>query len=208
MTASLSERTMLHKALHEPLTFAIGFLRNPGQNGSVVPSSRFLKEAMLADLPWKRIETLVELGPGVGTFTGAIMERIRPDARVILVELNPLYATHLRERYKGQGVIVETTSAADLGTILSHHGINRPDCIISGLPLASLPIAVSRRIADQIRHFIARGTLYRSFTYRPAKTMAFFGAGVLHRKSPLIWQNFPPAVVLGAPACCIDVMGE
>ena len=181
----------------EVSAFIAGFIRNPGRNGSLIPSSRSLTDAMIAGLPWDRIETLVELGSGLGTFTGAIMAHARVGTRVILVEVNPDYAAHLDERY-GERVIVERTSATELDAILARHGIERPDCIISGLPLASLPSAVSERIAGHIRHFIGLGTIYRSFTYCPARTMRFFGDGVLDYQSPRIWSNFPPAVVLGA----------
>ena len=188
---------VLHKA-RECLTFTAGFFRNPGRNGSLIPSSRSLTAAMIAGIPWERVGTLVELGPGVGTFTGAIMASVRPGTRVILVEANPAYAIHLRERYRHR-LVVETASAAELDLILSRHGVGRPDCIISGLPLASLPVAVSERIAGQIQGHIRQGTIYRSFTYRPARTLQFFGAGVLTYQSRRIWMNFPPAFVLGAP---------
>jgi len=181
----------------EVAAFFAGFLRNPGRNGSIVPSSPRLTEAMIAGLPWDRIGTLVELGPGVGTFTDAIMARVRPDARVILVEVDPGYAAHLAARH-GARATVERASAADLDAILARHRIDTPDCIVSGLPLASLPVAVSGRIADHIRRYVGRGTIYRSFTYRPGRTLRFFGDGVLTYRSRIIWANFPPAVVLGA----------
>jgi len=188
---------MTQHTWREFVAFTFGFVRNPGRNGSVIPSSRNLTQAMIAGLPWDRIGTLVELGPGVGTFTGAIMARVRPGTRVILVEIDPVYAAHLGDLYRDR-VIIEQASAAELDAILARHGIDRPDCIVSGLPLASLPVAVAERIAGQLRHFIGLGTIYRSFTYRPGRTKRFFGPGILDDKSPLIWTNFPPAVVLGA----------
>lgn len=181
----------------EVADFIVGFLRDPRKNGSIIPSSPSLTKAMLAGLPWPNIATLVELGPGVGTFTAAIVGQIRADAKIILVEVDPIYAEHLRNRY-GERVSVESASAADLDAVLARHGIDCPDCIISGLPLASLPKEVSERIAAHIRHYIGRGATYRSFTYRPAKTMKFFGDGVLEYRSSWILSNFPPAFVLGA----------
>ncbi len=154
--------------------FVLGFFRAPATNGSLIPSSWALTEAMVAGLPWNHIDTLVELGSGVGTFTGAIMERVRPDTRVILVEIDATYAEHLRTRY-GSRVIVEEASAADLDTILRRHGITELDCIISGLPLVSLPTETSRAIADCLKNHIKQGTIYRSFTYRPSRTIRFFG---------------------------------
>ena len=151
---------------------------------------------MLNPLPWDRIHTLVELGPGVGTFTIGIMRHVRPNTRVILVEIDHAYAEHLREKY-GSRVIVEEASAADLGTILARYSIDCPDCIISALPLTTLPLTVSRQIVSHIQNYIGRGAIYRAITYRPSSIMKFFGHGVLERKSRRIWDNFPPAVVVG-----------
>src|SRR3546814_20802343 len=57
-----------------PLTmFARGFLKNPVMVGSVIPSSRFLIEKILAPVNWGRADVFVEFGPGVGTITKPIL---------------------------------------------------------------------------------------------------------------------------------------
>src|SRR5262249_43345723 len=65
----------------ETLLFARNFLQHPKMLGSLVPSSRFLIDRLLNKIDWKRARTLVEYGPGVGTITSHILQRMSPEAR-------------------------------------------------------------------------------------------------------------------------------
>jgi phospholipid N-methyltransferase len=68
--------------------FASNFLRNPYMLGSIVPSSRFLVDAVLAAVDWPRARVFVEYGPGVGTFTTEILRRMRSDATLVVIVTN------------------------------------------------------------------------------------------------------------------------
>src|SRR2546423_1058837 len=72
----------------ETLLFAKNFLQHPKMLGSLIPSSRFLVDRLLKKVDWQRARTLVEYGPGVGTFTAHILHRMGPEARLLGVELN------------------------------------------------------------------------------------------------------------------------
>jgi len=71
------------------LLFARNFVRYPKLLGSVIPSSRFLVKHVLSLVDWERARVVVEYGPGVGTITQEILKRIRPDATLVAIELNP-----------------------------------------------------------------------------------------------------------------------
>src|SRR5437762_6534736 len=71
------------------LLFARNFLRFPTMLGSLVPSSPFLVNDLLSQIAWQRARVIVEFGPGVGTFTHEILRRMRPDAVLVAIELNP-----------------------------------------------------------------------------------------------------------------------
>ena len=80
----------------QALLFARNFLRYPKVLGSVVPSSRFLVDQLLKHVDWDAARLIVEYGPGVGTFTGEILRRMRPDAQLIAWGRHPpLYDTRL-----------------------------------------------------------------------------------------------------------------
>src|SRR3546814_9904895 len=83
-----------------PLTmFARGFLKNPVMVGSVIPSSRFLIEKILAPVNWGRADVFVEFGPGVGTITKPILDRLKPDAKLIAVDTNADFCASLRHEF-------------------------------------------------------------------------------------------------------------
>ena len=76
------------KPLSEALLFASNFLRHPNMLGSIIPSSRFLVDLVLEPIDWGRARVIVEYGPGIGTFTGEILRRMRSDARLVAIETN------------------------------------------------------------------------------------------------------------------------
>src|SRR5262245_20319989 len=79
------------------LLFARNFLKRPSMLGSLVPSSRFLVNDLLGQVNWGRARVVVEFGPGVGTITQQILKRMRSDAVLIAIELNPDFVSFLRE---------------------------------------------------------------------------------------------------------------
>src|SRR3954452_1265201 len=68
--------------------FLRGFLKNPVMVGSVIPSSRVLIDRMLGPVDWANTKLFVEYGPGVGTFTRPVLERLAPDARLVTIDTN------------------------------------------------------------------------------------------------------------------------
>src|SRR5215831_17475164 len=80
----------------EMLLFASNFIRHPHMLGSIIPSSRFLVNQVLAPVDWERAMVIVEYGPGVGTFTAEILKRMRSDARLVVFETNDDFVKFLR----------------------------------------------------------------------------------------------------------------
>ena len=186
--------------LSDTLSFVFGFTpKNWHINGSILPSSRTLTANMLSGLDFERIRCIVEFGPGVGTFTHEIVRRLAPGARLVLIEINPVFITRLRELFRGNdSIIVIEGSADDLPRILSEQGLGRPDAIISGLPFASLPRDIAERIIVVVRGYVSEGTIFRTFTYRfPKIDRLFRDCGLPLRKLSHTFHNFPPAHTLG-----------
>src|SRR5437868_13777116 len=89
MTAAVSQAARI-------LLFAANFLRHPHMLGSIVPSSRFLVDQVLAPIDWHCARVIVEYGPGVGTFTGEILRRMHPQAQLVAIETNRSFVRFLR----------------------------------------------------------------------------------------------------------------
>src|SRR5206468_7762272 len=119
--------------------FLRGFLKNPVMVGSIIPSSRVLIDKMLGPVDWEQTRLFVEYGPGVGTFTRPILERMGPDARLIAIDTNPDFIDYLNGDIDDDRFIAVHGSAADVEKIISSHGFEHADFVLSGLPFSTLP---------------------------------------------------------------------
>jgi phospholipid N-methyltransferase len=187
--------------LREHVLLFSRFLRNPRTVGALAPSSRALARAMVADLP-PHSPVVVELGPGTGAFTGAIVDRLAPDARFLAVDIEPAFVKSICERWPSVECVL--ASAEHLEELLAGRGLDAIDHVISGLPFASLPLAMTRRILDSLARTLRPAGTFTTFQYAHAfglKSARLFRSqmdermgGPPHRH--LVWKNFPPAYVL------------
>jgi phosphatidylethanolamine/phosphatidyl-N-methylethanolamine N-methyltransferase len=131
------------------LAFLQGFLRKPQQVGSVIPSSRFLERRLVSLSGARYARLLVELGPGTGGTTRALLHALPADAKLLAIELEPRFAAILR-RMNDPRLIVFEGSAEQLPDALRAHGLDAPDAVISGIPFSTMDAALGRRIARGI----------------------------------------------------------
>jgi phospholipid N-methyltransferase len=114
--------------------------------GSIVPSSRFLIQQLLEPIDWARARVIVEYGPGVGGITAEILQRMRPDGRLIAIETNPAFVKFLRSSFHDERLRVVEASAESVDTILHQMGLAKAHYIISGIPFSTIPAALRERI--------------------------------------------------------------
>ena len=86
-----------HRNQNPRLQFLRGFLKHPVMVGSIIPSSRIVIEKMLGPVDWEKTKLFVEYGPGVGTFTRPILEKLGPDATLLTIDTNPEFTKFLKE---------------------------------------------------------------------------------------------------------------
>src|SRR4051794_15744673 len=79
--------------------FLRGFIKNPVMVGSIIPSSRVLIEKMLGPVDWETTKLFVEYGPGVGTFTKPLLEKLGEDAKLVTIDTNPEFTHYLKEQF-------------------------------------------------------------------------------------------------------------
>jgi phospholipid N-methyltransferase len=121
------------------LLFLRNFIRDPAMVGWLMPSSRFLVGDIIKRIDWDRAKVIVEYGAGTGTFTKAILQHMRPDARLIALEINPDFYQFLSSSFQDPRLHISQESAADIDTVLADLGYSRADCVVSGIPFKSLP---------------------------------------------------------------------
>src|SRR5262245_38366120 len=96
---AVPEKSKSVSGLRSRLAFLREFVYEPSAIGAVWPSSERLAEAMVCWVDWTKVRSVVELGPGTGVFTQAILRRARPDCRYLGVEINPQLAALFRQRF-------------------------------------------------------------------------------------------------------------
>ncbi len=179
----------------ERWTFLKNFIRSPRSIGSIAPSSRWLVKAMLDEAEVESAQIIVEFGPGTGVFTDAIIQRMRPDARLLVFEINPLFIAGLRGRIDDPRVELIEASAADIEPHLQRLGLASPDRIVSGLPFTSLPRPVTEAILRATAAALRPGGLFVTYQYTPVLQRllgTYFDTTSIAR---LVLWNVPPALV-------------
>jgi phospholipid N-methyltransferase len=121
------------------LLFGRNFLKHPRMLGSVIPSSRFLVNRLLAQVDWTRARVILEYGPGVGTVTTEILRRMAPDAVLVAIETNADFVRFLRRRIQDPRLQLVHGSAANADDVLAGAGLEQADYVISGIPYTTMP---------------------------------------------------------------------
>ncbi len=140
------------------------FLKKGEKVGSVTPSSKFLVKKMLAPINFDEVLFIVELGPGTGKITEAILERMRPDARLMVFELNQEFCAKL-EDLKDERLIVVNDSAESMRAHLQEVNVEKVDCIISSLPFTILPDEVVEKIMAEVTTCLKNDAPFVQYQY-------------------------------------------
>ncbi|MFJ9626276.1 class I SAM-dependent methyltransferase [Streptomyces sp. NPDC091280] len=175
------------------------FIRRPLMTGAVAASSRRLAYAMTEGGGLERAGLVVELGPGTGVFTDAILARLAPAARLVAIELNPVLAARLSATRRDPRLTVVRASATELAAV-----VGEPvDAVVSGLPWTVMPRERRGRVLDAVAEVLTPGGRFTTFAYLhaawtpPARDLAAELACRFGRseRSKTVWANVPPAFV-------------
>jgi phosphatidylethanolamine/phosphatidyl-N-methylethanolamine N-methyltransferase len=135
---------------------------------SIAPSSRWLSRTTVRNIPWDRVETLIELGAGTGPITRVLAERARPDCRVIVVERDHDFADLLRERFGSlPNFEIIQGDIRDLAPVLADRGISRVDHIVSGLPVPSFSGELRQSLFNLVRTILVPDGTFNQITEIP-----------------------------------------
>ena len=177
--------------------FLRGFIKNPVMVGSIIPSSKVLIEKMLEPVDWANTKLFVEYGPGVGTFTRPLLEKLAPDATLLTIDTNPDFTHYLKERIDDERLVAVTGSAADVEKILADRGLGQADYVLSGLPFSTLPPGVGDAIAKATAKVIRPGGAFLVYQFGP-KVRDFIAPHFEPIKRGFEWINVPPATLFWA----------
>jgi phospholipid N-methyltransferase len=180
----------LRPNLDDRLAFLRAFLRAPRRVASVVPSSRFVERRIVARSGIAAATTIVELGPGTGGTTRAILRAMPRHARLLSIEIDPILHGLLC-RIGDPRLVAHLGNAEQLQETLSRHGLPAPDVIVSGIPFSTMDRAVGQRILQAISAALAHGG--RFVAYQVRDRVAQLGSpGLDFKRVELEWLNLPP----------------
>ncbi|HET8534295.1 MAG TPA: methyltransferase domain-containing protein [Sphingomicrobium sp.] len=177
--------------------FLRGFLKHPVMVGSVIPSSRVLIERMLKPVDWENTKLFVEYGPGVGTFTRPVLDKMGEDATLIAIDTNPDFIKYLRKSIHDPRLVPVNGSAADVEAIVKEHGFESADYVLSGLPFSTLPPGVGDAIASATARVIRPGGAFLVYQFSP-KVLDFLKPFFDRIDRGFEWINVPPATLFWA----------
>jgi phospholipid N-methyltransferase len=165
--------------------------------GSIIPSSRVLIEKMLSRVDWGNTRVFVEYGPGVGTFTRPILEKLGVDAKLVTIDTNADFTRYLKESIDDPRLVPVTGSAADVERILEDRGLGQADFVLSGLPFSTLPPGIGEAIAEATSKVIRPGGAFLVYQFSP-KVIDFIKPHFDKIDRGFEWINVPPATLFWA----------
>lgn len=179
-------------ALADNLRFLKALMTRPKNVGAIVPSSPALTRAIAAGIDLHRTGPILELGPGTGVITQAILERGIAPERLTLIEYDAEMASHLAHKFPRTHVV--QGDAFDLERTLGNRHGEPYAAIVSGLPLLNFPVTLRNSYMAGLIDRLEHGAPVIQFSYgTQAPVEAPPGCSV--NRAALIWANIPPARV-------------
>jgi phosphatidylethanolamine/phosphatidyl-N-methylethanolamine N-methyltransferase len=193
MPLQSSVRPLKKPRLDDEVRFLRSWIEKPLHVGAVMPSGRLLARTMAQYVDVRSQGPVVELGPGTGAITNALIEHGVDQKRLVLVEYNPGFCALLRERYP-QAKVVQG-DAYRLRDSLWDALPEPAAAMVSGLPLVTKPMLTRLRLIRDAFSALAPGAPFVQFTYSVVPPIPKSLPGVSTEASERIWMNLPPARV-------------
>lgn len=159
--------------------------------GSIIPSSKILIQKMLKPVDWSNTKLFVEYGPGVGTFCRPVLDRLRRDGTLIVIDTNPLYIDYLKHTIGDSRFHAVLGSAEDVEEIVRAHGFEHANYVLSGLPFSTLPTGVGPAIAAATHRVLKPGGAFLVYQFS-ARARDFMARHFRHIDSGFELLNILP----------------
>ena len=179
--------------LDDEVRFLRSWIEKPLHMGAVMPSGKLLARTMANYVDPHATGPVVELGPGTGAITNALIEHGIDQKRLVLVEYNPAFCVLLRDRYP-QATVVQGDAYKLRDTLWKV--LDAPaSAVVSGLPLVTKPMLTRMKLIRDAFAAMSPASPFVQFTYSVAPPIPKSLPGVTTEASERIWMNLPPARV-------------
>lgn len=191
ISAETSQWTSAWESVRDRWEFVKGFVHHPDQVASVVASSARLEAQLVRACQLSGARCVVELGPGTGGTTRALLRGLDAQARLLAIELCPQFLERIGERIHDPRLIAQHGSAEQIADFLAAWDLPPPDVVVSGIPFSTLPPATGQRIAAAIAAVLAPGGRFVAYQLRAHVARAaapYLGVPICQWQ----WLNVPP----------------
>ncbi len=179
--------------LDDEVRFIRSWIERPLTVGAVTPSGKILARTMARYVDPDSDGPVVELGPGTGPVTEALVKAGVAPSRLVLVEFNPTFCRLLRSRYPDATLV--QGDAYSMRRLLETLLLQPAAAVVSGLPLVTKPIKMRLRLIRDAFDLMLPGAPFVQFTYSVASPLPRRLGGFSVEASERIWMNLPPARV-------------
>jgi phosphatidylethanolamine/phosphatidyl-N-methylethanolamine N-methyltransferase len=189
-----------------PAEFVAEALADFGTVGAIAPSSRYLTRAMLRPLPLENARVVVELGPGTGVMTRALLDTLPRNATLLAFEINERFARHLQSSISDPRLVVIHAPAEELAEELNRRGYRHVDAILSSLAMGLMSDRQRHALLSEISIRLKKKGTFTQYQYlhglqlRDRQLSKFDMDALLKRyfrfvQRSITWRNLPPAFV-------------
>jgi phosphatidylethanolamine/phosphatidyl-N-methylethanolamine N-methyltransferase len=193
MPLQSSVRALKKPRLDDEVRFLRSWIEKPLHVGAVMPSSKLLARTMAQYVDAESEGPVIELGPGTGAITNALIEHGIDQKRLVLVEYNPSFCALLRDRYP-QATVVQGDAYSLRDSLFEVLKVPA-SAVVSGLPLVTKPMLIRLKLIREAFTALSPGAPFVQFTYSVAPPIPKSLPGVSTEASERIWMNLPPARV-------------
>jgi len=179
--------------LDDEMQFIRSWIEKPISTGAVMPSGKALARTMANYVDPQSGGPVIELGPGTGPVTEALVAHGVDPSRLVLVEFNPTFCRLLRARYPAATVV--QGDAYRLRRLLETYMRAPAAAVVSSLPLVTKPLRTRLRLIADAMGLLAPSAPFIQFTYAMLPPIPKALSGITAEASEMIWLNLPPARV-------------
>lgn len=187
----MSEPLSFKNRIANDLRFLKGWVKQPKSVGSITPTNKQAADLMASLIPKGSDLPILELGPGTGPITKAILASGIAPEKLISVEYNGEFCDHLRERYPQ--VTFVHGDAFDLSNTLSDFAGQKFAAILSGLPLLNFAPDKRENFIEDGLKWLAPGAPFIQLCYGPLPPVKAKAGKFNAHPTKWVLSNVPPA---------------
>ncbi|SMD16994.1 phospholipid N-methyltransferase PmtA [Rhizobium sp. RU36D] len=173
------------------IRFIKGMLNGPKTVGAIAPTSIYTARRMASVIDLTSDLPVLELGPGTGVITKAILERGVAPEKLVAIEYSADFHSRLVEDFPGVKFI--HGDAFDLTRTLAPLGDIKFQTVVSGIPLLNFPMAMRIKLLEDLLDRLPVGRPVIQFSYGPVSPIAPKPESYHIQHFDFMIRNIPPA---------------